>query len=417
MTDLERRVLDAVDMDGLLELLARMIAERSDGGRESLIQRRMAEEMRSAGMDVDEWDIDLVELARHPAYSSEIARDEALGVVGTLGGDAGPMLVLNGHTDVVPAGDRDRWTSDPFKARIEKGRVYGRGSCDMKGPLACAVAAIRAIKTSGARLAGAVKLQSVVGEEDGGLGTLASILRGHTGDAAVIMEPTELMVAPAQGGALSFRLTVPGLAAHGGLRTEGVSPFDRYLPVYAALRAFEKRRNDAVDDPLFAAYDIPFPLCIGRLQSGIWPSTEAESLVAEGRLGVGTHEDPAVVQSAFEAVVSDVAQRDDWLRDHPPEVEWWGAQFHPATTSPNARIVDVLGGAHRSATDSEPILQGMTYGADMRLFVDVADMPTVMYGAGDIRLAHAPDEYVPIDELETCARTLALTILRFCGTE
>jgi acetylornithine deacetylase len=417
MNALETRVLDAVDLDGVLGLLADLVAFRSEGGRETPVQLRMADELRSVGMEVDEWSIDMDELRRHPAYSAEIDRSAPVGVVGTFGSGDSPVLVLNGHTDVVPAGDPDRWTTDPFAADVREARVYGRGTCDMKGGLACAVAAIRAIAAAGIELAGTVKLQSVVGEEDGGMGTLASILRGHTGDAAVIMEPTELMVAPAQGGALGFRITMPGRAAHGALRTEGVSPFDRYLPVYEAIRAFETRRNDAVDDPLFAAFDIPFPVCIGRIESGIWPSTEAESLVAEGRLGVGTHEEPDHVRAAFERVVRTATERDGRLPGHPPRVEWWGAQFLPAKTPADAPVVGTLRAAHRDASGSEAVLQGMTYGADMRLFIHEAGMPTVMYGPGDIRRAHAPDEYVPVADLETCARTLVLTILRFCGTK
>jgi acetylornithine deacetylase len=321
--------------------------------------------------------------------------------------------VLNGHVDVVPAGDLDLWTVPPWEATVRDGRVYGRGSVDMKGGLCCALAALRAVRDAGARLEGLVLLQSVIGEEDGGLGTLATIERGHTGDAAIVLEPTELMVAPAQAGAMNFRLTVPGRAAHGALGTEGVSPLDRFLPLYAAMREFEAERNRDVADPLFADYDVPFALCIGTLRSGIWASTVAESLTCEGRLGVAVGEEPAAVRRAFAAVIDDTARADPWLRDHAPVLEWWGGQFDPAAIPVDHPIVTTLAAAHHEASGRAAVVRGMPYGADMRLLVNQGRTPTVLYGPGDVRRAHAPDEFVPIADLEAATRTLVLTTLRY----
>lgn len=416
MNDLERRVLDAIDLDALLACLAELVAFRSEGGHETPAQQHVARVMERLGLEVDRWEIDLDALRRHPAYGAEIEREHALGVVGRLGRGRGRTLVLNGHIDVVPAGEPQRWTVPPWEATVRDGRVYGRGSADMKGGLCCALFAARAVRDAGVDLPGAVLVQSVVGEEDGGLGTLAAIERGHTGDAAIVLEPTELMLAPAQAGALNFRLTVPGRAAHGALRTEGVSPFDRFLPIYAAMREFEAVRNRDVSDPLFSAYEVPFALCIGTVRSGIWASTVAESLTCEGRLGVAVDEAPAALRRAFEAVVADAAAADPWLRDHPPVLEWWGAQFEPAAIPADSPIVTALAEAHAAVTGARPVLRGMPYGADMRLLVKQGGTPTVLYGPGDIRRAHAPDEFVPVRELETAARALALAILRFCGS-
>jgi acetylornithine deacetylase len=417
VTDVERRALEAVDTAALLADLAALIPFRSDGGNEAPVQEHVAGLMAGLGMDVDRWEIDLERLRQHPACSMEIDRDQAVGVVGRVGAGSGhvggPTLVLNGHVDVVPAGDLDRWTVPPWEATVRDGRVYGRGSVDMKGGLCCALAAIRAIRDAGARLEGTVLIQSVIGEEDGGLGTLAAIERGHTGDAAIVLEPTELMVAPAQAGAMNFRLTVPGRGAHGALRAEGVSPLDRFLPLYAAMRAFEAARNRDVDDPLFADYEIPFALCIGTLRSGIWASTVAESLTCEGRLGVAIGEEPEAVRRAFAAVIDDAARTDPWLRDHPPTLEWWGGQFDPAAIPVDHPIVTTVAAAHHEASGRAAVVRGMPYGADMRLLVNQGRTPTVLYGPGDVRRAHAPDEFVPISDLETATRTLVLTILRY----
>ena len=411
----ERRVLDAIDVDGLVATLCDLIALPSEGGHETPAQRQMARLLRDSDLAVDEWAIDMAALRRHPAYTVEIDRDQALGVVGTLGRGDGPTLILNGHIDVVPAGELHRWRHPPWQGTVADDRVYGRGAADMKGGLCCALFAARAIKAAGVDLPGRLQIQSVIGEEDGGAGTLATILRGHTGDAAIIMEPTELMVAPAQAGAFNFRLTVPGMAAHGALRGEGVDPIEKFVPLFAALREFERARNSAVDDPLFSDYELPFALCVGQLRCGIWASTVAETLTCEGRLGVSPDEDSTTVRAAFEACVRDTAERDPWLREHPPRVEWWGAQFEPARTRPDHPLVGTVANAFEAATGQPPVIRGMPYGADMRLLVREAGIPTVIFGPGDVRRAHAPDEYVPIDELVACTRTLALAALRFCG--
>lgn len=414
-TDLERRVLDAVGLEALVDDLGDLVRCRSLGGEETPVQERVAGVMARLGMEVDRWEIDLDRLRRHPAYSAEIERSHALGVVGRTGRGGGPTLVLNAHVDVVPAGDETLWSVPPWRATRDGDRIYGRGTADTKGGLCCALAAVRALRDAGVGLAGTLLVHSVVGEEDGGVGTLAAIERGHTGDGAIVLEPTELVVAPAQAGALGFRLTVPGRAAHGALRAEGISPFDKYLPIYRGLREFEADRNRDVADPLFADYELPFALCIGKLRSGIWASTEAESLTCEGRLGISPGEDPDEARRAFAAVVDTATRADPWLRDHPPELRWCGAQYEPAATAVDHPVVTTLAAAHETATGRAPVVRGMPYGADMRLLVRQGGVPTVLYGPGDVRRAHAPDEFVPVSELAAAARTLALTLLRFCG--
>jgi acetylornithine deacetylase len=411
----ERRVLDAIDDDAILRLLTDLVAFQSVGGAETPAQRQMAAHMEAAGLAVDTWALDLDRLRQHPAYTVDIERDAALGVTGQWGRGDGPRLVLNGHIDVVPIGEERRWTYPPWTATVVDNHVYGRGTADMKGALSCALAAIQALIEVGVSLDGSVVLQSVIGEEDGGVGTLAAIERGVDADAAIVMEPTELMVAPAQAGALSFRITVPGAAAHGALRTEGVDPIDKLIPLYRALQAFEAERNSAVDDPLFDAYEVPFALCIGTIRGGEWPSSVAESVVCKGRLGIGPHEDVRAVQLAFEKTVESAADADAWLREHPPTVDWWGAQFAPAQIPSDHPVVTTVADAVADITEKPATLQGMPYGADMRLLVNQGHIPTVLFGPGDIRTAHAPDERVSISDLRTATEVLALTILRFCG--
>ncbi|MBC8161207.1 MAG: ArgE/DapE family deacylase [Roseiflexaceae bacterium] len=418
MNELEQRVLDAIDADAMVTFLCGLVAIESLDGNETTVQRYMAASMRGFGLEVDEWEIDVAALREHPAFCWEVERSEGLGVVGMIGEDrGGRSLIFNGHIDVVPAGDPANWQYPAWQGTVADGQVYGRGALDMKGGLVCGLFAAKAIRDAGVRLQGQLQVQSVIGEEDGGCGMLATILRGHTADAAIIMEPTELCVTPAQAGALSFRMTVFGNAAHGCVREEGTSAIEKFWPIHQALLELEAVRNAREQSPLFARYRLPYPLSIGTVQAGNWPSSVPETLVAEGRYGIAVGEDAASARDEFTAAVQRVAESDPWLRAHPPTIEWCGGQFDSASTASDHPIIGALTQAYTAATGATTRLEGVTYGADMRLLVNLGQVPTVMFGPGDVRLAHKPDEHVPVADLIAVVRTLALTALRFCGVE
>ena len=418
MRDEERRVLDSIDMDSLVAFVRELIALPSLGGQERAAQDHMAAAMRRIGLEVDVWDLDLPTLRSHPLFNMEVERTEGRGVVGTLRGQGGgKALILNGHVDVVPPGDPANWHTSPWEGTVRDGRIYGRGSVDMKGGLTCALFAAKAIRESGVRLAGSLFVESVIGEEDGGVGTLAACLRGYHADGAVVVEPTELKVAPSQAGALTFRITVPGLSAHACVREEGVSAVEKFLPVHAALMDLERERNRDIADPLFRRYRLPFALSLGRLEAGNWSSSVPESLVVEGRYGVAVDEDPEDARRSFENAVQRAAVADPWLREHPPRIEWWGGQFHPASIPVNHPLPQTLGQSFAEVSGSPAVLEGMTYGSDMRLLIHAGKTPALLFGPGDVRQAHRPDESVALSDLRTTVRTLALTALRFCGTE
>jgi acetylornithine deacetylase len=283
------------------------------------------------------------------------------------------------------------------------------------------------VRDAGVHLRGRLCVASVVGEEDGGTGTLATLLRGHSADGAVVVEPTRLHVVRAQAGSLMFRLIVRGSSAHGCVREEGVSAVEKFVPLFAALRRLEAERCGQAHggaavagdpaDPLFAAYRLPWPIEVGTVRAGDWASSVPGALVAEGRYGVAVGEDPADARRVFEAAIDRAVSADAWLVEHPPSVEWWGGRFDPAVTSASAAIVTAVVAAATDVTGSAPPVEGVTYGADMRLLVNAGGIPTVMFGPGDVRVAHMPDEYVPIEELRCAARALTVTAIRFCGLD
>jgi len=416
----ERSVLDAIDVDGMLQYLAELIAVPSVTGQETPAQENVATQMERCGLEVDIWDLDFEQLSLHPAFSIEVQRDHGLGVVGILGGvdpGKGRNLIYNGHVDVVPAGDSANWRHDPWQATLEDGRIYGRGSVDMKGGLCCALFAAKALHDAQIRLRGKLMIESVIGEEDGGVGTLAAVVRGYRADGAVVVEPTQLTVAPAQAGALNFRVTVPGFAAHGSMRTEGVSAIEKFGPLYQALMNLEAERNRDVQDPLYAQYQVPYAICIGRVQAGNWASTVAESLTFEGRYGVAVGEDINAARRTFEERLLSAAEEDPWLRRHPPQLEWWGGQFEPASIPVDHPVVEAVRSAYSQIAPTPASVVGVPYGADMRLLVNEGGTPAVLFGPGDVRRAHQPDESVPLNDLIATVRTLVLVALDFCGYE
>lgn len=416
--DLARRVLDCIDVDETIRLTQELVRIPSVTGTagESIGQDWIAEQWLATGIETHVWDDEPFVLEAADGFpGSETDRDVVRGAAGRLpGSGAGRSLLLGGHVDVVPPGDLSLWSGEPFDGRLADGEIWGRGACDMKAGLVCNLAAVRAVQRAGLSLRGDVVLHSVVGEEDGGVGTFATLRRVHRADAAIITEPTDGKVIIANAGALTFRLDVPGRAAHGSVRDEGVSAVEKLVPLLGALGDLEAKRN--IDpDPLLAHRAIPYALSIGTVRAGEWASTVPDLLIAEGRLGVALDEDPAAARAALEATVAAVCADDPWLSEHPVAVSWPGGQFASGRFPADHPLLDVVRtAAVEAGADTPPALAGAPYGSDLRLLA-AAGIPTLHIGPGDVRLAHAADERVPVREIEWVTRVLVLAILRWCA--
>ncbi|MFH8680882.1 ArgE/DapE family deacylase [Streptomyces lydicus] len=416
----ERACLEAIDETAIAGLLRELIAIPSVTGSaaESEMQHRLAGQLDRLGLDVDLWPVDLPAVRAHPDFpGAEAPRDEAWGLAATTpGGGDGPTMILQGHVDVVPPGDLRQWDGDPFVPRAVGDVVHGRGACDMKAGLVANLAALAAIRAGGARLRGRVEAHFVVGEEDGGLGAFATLQRGHTGDACIITEPTNGTLVTANAGALTFRIEIPGQATHASTRDAGVSAIDAYVPIHQALARLEVRRNTATD-PLMAEYATPYALSIGTLRAGDWASSVPDRLVAEGRLGIALGEDPAEAVADFETCLAQACAQDPWLRDHPAVVTWPGGRFASGRLPAGHPLGTLVRDAHADAVGGPQVRErGAPYGSDLRLYA-AADIPTLQFGPGDVRLAHSTQEQVRVPEIAAVARTLTLTVLRTVGTK
>lgn len=418
LTPAEARVLNAIDEQTLVDELVALIRVPSVTGSdaESDLQHWHTDQLTRLGFDVDTWKLDLDDLAAHPDHpGTEAPRTEGYGVVGVLGPAGVPALVLQGHVDVVPTGDLGNWVDrDPWSGAITQNVVHGRGACDMKAGAAANLAIARALVASGVQLERPFALHAVISEEDGGIGAFATMLRGHTGEAAVITEPTSGNIVVANAGALTFALRVHGHATHGSSRLAGHSALDAFLPVHAAIADLERERN-AHPDALFAGNVLPYPISIGIVRAGDWASSVPDLLIAEGRLGVQLDEPPAEARAALERAVAEACSRDPWLRDHPVEVTWPGGQFASGRIDTGHPLVDEVVDSIRVAEGRDTSLVGAPYGSDLRHYTGIGGIPTLHYGPGDVRLAHGPREQVDIDELLRTTRALAVLTARRCG--
>jgi acetylornithine deacetylase len=191
-----------------------------------------------------------------------------------------------------------------------------------------------------------------------------------------------------------------------------VSALDKLFVLVRALEADERRRNEAERDPLMTALGLPYPTIIGMVDGGEWASTVLDRVVADGRYGVRLGQTEAEAEAELRACIAAACAEDDFLREHPAGVEVTGGRFGSARVPSGHPLPVGLADAAESVTGRRPAFIGEPYGADMRLFVNVADTPCVIFGPGDIKVAHSADERVPLDDVETCARILETWLRR-----
>ncbi|HEY7970959.1 MAG TPA: ArgE/DapE family deacylase [Candidatus Limnocylindrales bacterium] len=404
----------AVDAAALRVDLAAIVRIPSVTGSEEAVAADLARRLAEAGMTVETIAPDPASVRADPAWpGEETLRTNLPVVIGRLGPSGGRRIVLSGHTDVVPPGDLATWSADPWSGEVRDGALFGRGACDMKGGVAAILGAVRALRDSGAAsaLAGQVVVALVPGEEDGGQGTLAAIRAGATGDLAVIPEPSNLDIVVAHAGAITFRLTVPGRAAHASQRREGVSALDNLYVILRALEADEAARNAAETDPLMTVLGLPYPTIVGIVSGGEWASTVLDRVVADGRYGVKLGQTPADAAADLRRAIDAANATEPFLRDHPATVEIVGGQFGSGRVPFDHPLPVGLAKVAEAITGRRPALLGEPYGADMRLFIHEGNTPCVIFGPGDVKVAHSADEHVPLAEVEACARVLAAWVV------
>ncbi len=419
MNNIKKHIKKAVNenRDLIISFVKKIVRTPSLANDEGNVQCIIHEKLNNLNLNSKIIPVIFSELKDHPAFNDDgFSPESRINVTATWKGRSNSKsLILNGHVDVVPTGPENLWNDSPWSGKEIDGKIFGRGSCDMKAGLSSGLFAIAILKDLGFRPNGDIIFQSVIGEESGGCGTLTNIVKGYTADAAIILEPTSLKLSPIQSGALTFRLLVHGKATHASMRWDGVSAIEKYADIHYAIIDFEKQRHKFFNTKHYESRHRVAPINIGTIKAGQWHSTVAESVVAEGRLGVFPNESNKDAMKSFEDYVFNFAKNDPWLTNNPPEIEWFEGQFESGQTPLDDPLIKELGNIYNQICDRDPVIEGVTYGSDLRLFTNHADIPSVLFGPGDVRLAHAANEYVDIKEIMLSTEIIANMIVNWCG--
>jgi acetylornithine deacetylase len=321
-------------------------------------------------------------------------------VLGRLGPTDAPALMLNGHLDVVST---EGMVHEPFDAAPHNGRIYGRGSADMKaGVAAMCAAAIQAASQNAKRQ---VVIAAVVDEEYESLGTRALIAGGMQADAAIITEPTRLAICPAHRGFAWFDILVKGRAAHGSRYDVGIDAITHAGLLLAELDRLEHTRGSGRTHPLLGRGSLHASTISGGLGISTYP--EVCTLSVERRTVPGETVEMTMLE------LRDACAR---IRSQRPQfdasVTLRTAQL-PSDVPVDAPIVKRLSRAIER--EGVPVrIEGMSAWTDAAL-LNEAGIPTVCFGPGDIGLAHAAEEYVPIAEIEVATRVLTTVVREWCN--
>lgn len=331
----------------------------------------------------------------------EVARGRP-NVVARIGAAGGKSLMLNGHLDTVGV---ERMTHAPWDPEIRDGRLYGRGSADMKGGIAAMCAAAWRAAHAPGGTAGEVIVTAVVDEEFRSIGTGALIDRGVRADAAIVTEPTRLAICPAHKGFVWADLDVRGVAAHGSRYDVGVDAIALASLVVADLERYQRRELVHHTHPL-----------LGRASLHV-------SMITGGQ-GLSTYPDRCLVQFERRTVPGESAA--DFRRELEESVARVRAEFPELdatvvpglSQAPNQVALDhpIAGALTRGLTAAgvPVVVEGLSCWTDAALLT-AAGVPAVCFGPGDIAVAHAPEEYVAVREIEQATDVLTSVVREWCA--
>jgi acetylornithine deacetylase len=420
MTDTNRqKILDTIDKnrDKAITFLQDMVRIPSVTGDEAAIQRFLSDYMKKVGLEVDMWETDWEKLKQHPGYRPvDRGYEGRPNIVATLKGTGGGRsLLLNGHTDVIPVGDGAGWSDNPWSASVKEGRIYGRGSCDMKSGVASHILAVEFLKQLGLTPKGDVLINVVIDEEVSGHGTLDTVMRGYKADAGISGETSDLFVQPACIGRIWFQIDVEGKPAGIQQRYMGISAIELGNKIVKAVQELEDERVATIKHHLYPSAIDSLPCIIGSFQAGNYPSAFPASAVLKGSIGTVPSEDHEGVKQSLVKKIAEVAAKDPWMKDHPPVVKFVGYDAEASEIPVQHPIVQTVCNVYTELTGKKPTISGRQGAADTRFLNKYANTPTVIFGPGSTAIMHANDEYVSIDDYITSIKVMALSIYDWCN--
>lgn len=416
----ETKIVEAVDAlaDDMADLTAALVAEPSVLGNEKSALLVMEEALLRLGHAPVRVPMDPKRLNRHPGYAPvpwEYQVGEQFNLVTVRNPDApgGRSCLMNGHLDVVSPEPVEPWDTDPFDPVVKDGWMHGRGAGDMKAGVAAMVHALAAVERAGFGLKGEVLLEAVIDEECSGNGALACIDAGFDADAVLIPEPFGPTVLTDQVGVMWFKVTVTGKPGHVLATEAGANAIERCHPLMRALRELERELNEESRPAAYTQHPHPLNLNIGIISGGDWPSTIPAKAEFHGRLSFYPGVTWETMRDRVEACIKSCADEDPWLRENPPQVEFYGFRSNGHSLPADAPMLETLGGCHTELFGAPPERYVATCTTDLAAFFSHGRGRGVCYGPVAENI-HGANERVRLDSITDTARTYALFLARWC---
>ena len=408
--------------DQAVQFLCDLVKEGSLLGQEQGAQDIMAERFGGMGLAVERFDVDLDQIRNLPGFSPPVidnysGRENVVGIHRPKGPAAGRSLILNGHIDVVPTGDVNLWTNHPFDPAIRDGKVFGRGSADMKAGIVAYCMAFEALQSLGLQPASEVIMQSVVEEECTGNGALACLARGYRADAAVIPEPFHQQLMTAQLGVMWLSVHLTGKPAHVLDTSAGVNAIEAAFAIFDNLREVETEWNLPENrHELYCDHDHPVNFNLGKVTGGDWASTVPCSASVDVRVGFYPGMSLEDVRKTLEDKIAEAVEKDSRLKGVNARVEYRGFQAEGCVVDQEGPLMTSLAVAHRRITNAPIEMHASTATTDCRFFELYGDTPATCYGPQGSDY-HGIDEWVSIGSMMEVILVLAVFMAEWCGVE
>lgn len=387
------------------------------GGLEKAGQDYMIRLLESMGADeitVDNMDENIIKecLEKYQEGNPGHNQTDRYNVYATFKGKAGgKSLLFNSHIDVMPADEEDGWTHPPYEPVIADGKLYGRGTADMKGGLMASVMAVKLLQDAGCELPGDVIITSVCDEEGGGNGSMQAVMRGLKADGVVNCEGTGDELILAHMGWVFFRVEFEGKACHSGGKKNGVSAIDKAFKVIQALNEKEHEWLLEYKHPLLPAPN----LNIGVIHGGSAGSTVPGDCMFETCVHfIPNQMSQNQVVKEFTEAVNRISKSDEWLEQHPPKITVYQAG-NGFEMEREHEFVNVFSHVYRECSGKEVKAAGSPAGCDSRLWRNIACCPTIQFGPGNLAQCHGVDEWVSVEAYLQSIIIYAKLILRWCS--
>lgn len=390
---------------------------KSTLGNEAGVQKFIQEHLNDMNLETTSFDPDPDRLSSYKNFGlpewSYKNRPVVVGEWKTNGPKIGKSLILQGHVDVVSAEPEFLWDRDPYNPTIMDNKMYGRGIQDMKGGIAAMIYAVKAIQKAGIELGADIQIQTVIEEECTGNGAFALLDKGFVADAALIPEPTGLKMQTAIVGVLWVRVKVRGAGAHVERAEKAVNAINKASYLVQALDSYREHINSRPKHPDFSDHPHPLNVNVGVIKGGDWPSNVPSECTFEARIGFYPDRDPADVKQEVKEWILNAAEKDEWLRETPPEIEFFGFSAPGISSASNSsELLNSLANAHKVTTNKDIEKWAFTGTTDTRVFEDFG-IKSTCYGPLGGQM-HGANEFVDLDSLKTTTKTIAAFIMDWC---